>query len=188
MKVSLIVPIYDMQNGAEFLWRNICSIAEQSYTDYEIIISKTGHGMAGNSNDGMKRAKGELIKILFQDDCFSHTDALKDMVDNFKGGWLMTGTQNNSNPHWTRDILTGNNKLGSPSALLFENNGLMFDETMQWLIDCDFYWQLFQKYGEPTICPKANVELGLGKHQITNQLSESIKRKEFIYLRGKWLQ
>ena len=185
-KVSIILPYHDMENAEFFLKRNIDSIMSQTFKDYEIVLTKDGL-MAENSNSAIKRAKGELIKILYLDDYFAHKDALADIVDAFKGNWLITGTDNNPHPYWTDDIHTGNNKLGSPSALTFKNdNPLLFDEKLSWLLDCDLYTRLFERYGEPVILDDINVVIGCGTHQSTHLLSDELKASEVNYLMKKY--
>src|SRR3990167_8201229 len=108
-KVSIVLPIHNMKNGAFFLWRCINSIMEQTFKNYEIVITKEG-SMPVNTNAGIKKARGELIKILYLDDWFAHPNALKDIVDNFDYDrhWLITGVDTNPSPYWTPDIHTGN--------------------------------------------------------------------------------
>lgn len=184
--ISILVPYHDMDNAEFFLKRNIDSIMSQTYKDYEIVLTKDGK-MAENSNIAIKRATGDLIKILYLDDYFAHKDALQDIVGAFKGGWLMTGTDNNPNPYWTDDIHTGNNKLGSPSALTFENDRpLLFDESLTWLLDCDLYKRLYQRYGKPAIIDGINVVIGCGPHQSTHLLSDELKAGEVDYLIKKY--
>ena len=65
--ISIVIPYHDMHNGAFFLKRAIDSIMIQNYKDYEIILVKEGR-MAENTNAGIKKAKGNIIKILFMDD------------------------------------------------------------------------------------------------------------------------
>jgi len=186
MKLSIVIPIHKMEGGAGFLWRSINALTEQTFQDFEIIITKAGK-MAENTNAGIRRAKGELIKILYLDDCLAHKDALKDIVDNFTGNWLITGADNNPYPYYTDDIEFGNNKLGSPSCLTFRNGlDMYFDEKMSWLLDCDFYKRMYEKYGEPIILDGAGVNLGIGSHQMTNLLSEDIKNEELNYLIKKY--
>ncbi len=185
-KISLIIPIHDMKGGAEFLWSSVNAIMEQSFKDYEIIIVKDGL-MAANTNSGIKRARGELIKILYLDDQLAHKDALKEIVESFKGHWLVSATNDNPNPHYTHDIHTGNNKLGSPSALtILNDNPLLFDEKMSWLLDCDYYRRMYEKYGEPTILNKVNVIIGKGDHQVTHLMSDEDKWKEEDYMLEKY--
>lgn len=181
-----------MQGGADFLWRSVNALTEQSFQDFEIVITKQGT-MAENTNVGIKCARGELIKILYLDDCLAHKDALKDIVDAFElrpdAEWLITGTDNNVNPYWTDDIETGNNKLGSPSALTIRNHGLdtpLFDEKMTWLLDCDYYRRMYDRYGMPIILSGVGVNIGIGDHQVSNLLTDEQKGSEADYMRLKY--
>ena len=185
-KVSIVVPIYrKMPNAEFFIERCLSSIREQSFQDYEIVMTEDGK-MAENTNSGIKKATGELIKILYQDDMFAHKHALKDIVENFKGHWMITGVDNNPHPHWTKDIETGNNKLGSPSALTIKNEDpLLFDENLGWLLDVDLYKRMYDKYGAPTILDDVNVIMGIGDHQASNIMGDEVKLKEANYLKQK---
>ena len=188
-KVSIILPIHDMKNGAFFLWRAVNSIMEQTFRDYEIIITREGK-MAENTNAGMTRASGELIKILYLDDWFAHPNALKDIVDNFKEEdiWMITGANTNPHPYWTDDIETGNNKLGSPSALTMrKSHYLPFDNRMSWLLDCSLYKNLYQSYGKlPKILDGVNVNIGVGDHQMTHILTDEEKLAEHKLIKEKY--
>lgn len=190
-KVSIVVPIHDMQNGAEFLWRLVNSLTSQTFKDWELIITKDGK-MAENTNAGIKRARGELIKILYLDDYFTERTDLQEMIEYFDTSerqWLIVGTNNNLSPYWTDDIETGNNKLGSPSALLFKNNfekNLLFDEKMSWLLDCDYYKRMYQTYGKPEILEGDWIMLGVGDHQMTHILTDEQKLQEHVYIKQKY--
>lgn len=169
-----------MENGAFFLWRAINSIMEQTFKDYEIIITKEG-SMPVNTNAGLKKAKGELIKILYMDDFFAHPDALKDIVENFTPyyNWMITGVDTNPSPYWTDDIYLGNNHLGSPSALTMrKKNFMLFDERLSWLLDCELYWRMQKKFGLPKILEGVNVSIGVHKGQMTNLMSDDYKYNE----------
>jgi GT2 family glycosyltransferase len=186
--ISIVVPIHNMKNKDFFLKRCLDSIRSQTYQDYEIIITEKGK-MAENTNAGMREATGELVKILFMDDFFAHKNALKEIVDNFKKDdvWMITGADTNPHPYWTDDIHLGNNKLGSPSALTMRKDKMMFfDETMSWLLDCDLYKRMYNKYGPPKILDKINVNLGVGDHQMTHILTDEEKLKEHNYMEKKW--
>lgn len=190
MKLSVIIPIHNMEGGAEFLWRTVNILTEQTFQDFEIVITKQGT-MPQNTNAGIKRAKGELIKILYLDDTLSHPNALQDIVDNFKPEdmWMITGANNNPYPYYTDDIETGNNKLGSPSALTIRNkNPMLFDENMTWLLDCDYYKRMYEAYGEPKILFGNQVTIGEGKHQMTHKLTNEDKFREEDYLKEKYAQ
>lgn len=181
-----------MQNKEYFLNRCIDSIRQQTYQNYEIVICEAGKGMAGNTNEAMRQANGELLKILFMDDFFESKDSLKKIVDNFKGNWLVTGCKNDQDlghhmPMYSDDIETGNNTIGSPSVLTMRNGlDMYFDEELSWLLDVDLYKRLYTKYGAPVILNDINVVLGVGDHQTTNILTLNHKLSEHNYLKKKY--
>lgn len=178
--VSIVIPIHDMQDGAGFFWRCINSIMKQTYKDYEIIITKEGR-TSENTNAGIRKAKGDFIKFMHIDDFFSSEFALEEMVNNFTEdvGWLVTGCDNNPYPIWTDDIESGNNKIGSPSVVMIRNdNPPLFNENLVWLLDCDYYKKLYDKYGEPKILNSVNINIGVHAGQMTNLIAEDIKSNE----------
>lgn len=188
-KISVVVPIHDMLNGDKFLWRLVNSLMIQTFKDWELIITKDGR-MAENTNSGIKKARGEIIKILYLDDYFSDSQALDVMIGTLGNrDWLVCGTHNNPFPQYTIDIETGNNKLGSPSALMFRNcfeNNLLFDEKMSWLLDADLYKRMYEKYREPVILTGNWITLGIGNHQMTYILTDEQKQMEHNYLNKKY--
>lgn len=177
-----------MQDGAFFLWRLVNSLTAQTFKNWELIITKEGK-MAENTNAGIKRATGDLIKILYLDDYFTTQFSLEAMVDQFFGEWGIVGAHNNIEPQYTADIQTGNNKLGSPSALIFKNKfkaNLLFDESLSWLLDCDLYKRMYDAYGPPQIMGGNYVTLGEGPHQMTHILTDIQKISEYNYMNKKY--
>lgn len=188
--VSLAIPIHNMERSAFFLARLFDSLQWQTFKDYEIVISQESGTMAYNSNCAIQRCRGEIVKVLYMDDYFTEQDSLKKMVDAFKGGWLVTGCLHDDGntlgrhhiPSYNHAIHTGNNTIGSPSVLMFENKDpLLFDGTMNWLLDCDLYKRLYERYGEPTILEEPLVILGVGTHQTTYKLTDEEKQQEVFY-------
>jgi hypothetical protein len=188
-KVSLAIPYHDTPYTDIFLARLLHSIAKQTFRDFEIILTKEGK-MAENSNAAIKRSKGEIVKVMYMDDFFYTTGALEIMVEMFddpKTNWLIAGADNNQYPKWTDDIHTGNNKLGSPSALMFRNDQpLLFDEQMSWVLDCDLYKRLHERYGPPTIINGAHIGIGVHDLQVSNTMSDKDKSKEHEYINKKY--
>ena len=184
-KISVIIPYYDMPNGAFFLKRCIDSVMSQTYKNYEIILTKDGK-MAENTNSAIRRATGDLIKILYQDDYLAHENALKTIVDGFTGHWLVTGCEHDDGtrgrphlPEFNKDA----NTIGSPSVLTIKNGlGVYFNEKLSWTLDLDLYRRLHDKYGEPTILNDFNVVIGIHQGQATNLLSQEQKLKEEKYI------
>lgn len=188
-KVSIVIPYYPMKNHLTFLMRCLDSINKQTYRDFEVIITMEGKS-AENTNAGIKKATGDLIKILHMDDYFTHPEALQNIVDAFKDdiSWLVTGCSNNLHPILTGDLHLGNNKLGGPSVVtLRKGKHVLFDESMVWLFDCDFYKRMITQYGEPEIMSGNNVTIGEGEHQATNTLSDEVKQSELFLMRERYV-
>ena len=193
-KISLVVPIHWMKDWSYFLTRCLASIEGQTFTDYEIIITKAGK-MAENTNAGILKATGEIIKIMYVDDYLAHPQALQNLAENFKGGWLATGCVHDwgkgelTNPHKASfdGILKNANTIGSPSVIAIENKDpLLFDESMTWVLDLDYYKRLYERYGEPIILDSYDTVIGCGDHQATFTLSEEYKRQEEKLFTNKW--
>lgn len=192
-KLSICIPIHEMENKKFFLDRALRSIDEQTFKDYEIIITEEGK-MAENTNAAIKKATGEIIKILYMDDYLMNKHSLQRIVDEFKGGWLVTGCMhddgemigNYHKPAWNDNIHLVNT-IGSPSVLAFENKDpLLFDETLSWMLDADLYRRLYERYGLPTILDEDNVCIGIGSHQMTYKLTDEEKLKEVDYVTQKY--
>lgn len=193
-KVSICVPTHDMENGEFFLERLTDSLDKQTFRDFELIITKEGK-MARNTNAAIKKARGEIIKILYMDDFLYDKNALQHLVDGFSGGWAASGCvhdngANISNPHfpkWNDEVKNGNNTIGSPSVVAFANDTpLLFDENLSWLLDCELYGRLYARYGEPTIINYLDIGIGIGDHQTTHTMSDIQKQAEFTYIMEKY--
>src|SRR5574343_1107092 len=223
MKISICIPTYEMNGiASEFLSRSFNMLKKQTYKDFEVIVSDNSHyddiknlcidpmyqtlnikyfknpriGLSANTNESMKKASGELIKILYMDDYFANENSLKDIVDNVKGNWMVTGCgQDIGNgkikkeyyPTYNKTIYMGKNTIGSPTVLTIKNTDILFfDENLKWLLDCDYYKRLYDKYGEPSILNEINVVIGIGKHQTTSSIKLALILKEKIYVWTKY--
>ena len=189
--ISIAIPVYpQMKNGDALLKRCLDSIKSQSYQDYEIVITTSG-SMAENTNKALKASKGDLIKILYQDDYLAHSEALESIVEAFKGQWLVTGCIHDDGLSIQRPHLPWydpeENHIGSPSVLTMRNGlDMYFDENLGWLLDLDLYKRLYAKYGEPDTLDDINVVIGVGDHQATNTMGDQVKINEQIYLNEKY--
>lgn len=218
MEISIAIPVYAMGNkGLEMLKRCLESIRTQTLKPFEVVITDNSvgeyqvqmkklalsfkdlnvkyfvnpkKGITINTNETIKKCRGELIKILYQDDYFAHPEALQIISDNFTPTtqWLVTGCHNNLIPRYTEDIHLGNNKIGAPSVLTIRNEmPLLFDEKLSWLFDCDYYRRMYEAYGEPCFIYDVNVKIGIGDHQMTNILSDEIKNKELAIMKERYV-
>lgn len=206
--------------GATFLHFNLTKILFQTYNNIEIVISDHSQddsilnvckdfsnkgleiiylrnkNMVGNSsanlNKAIRAAKGDIIKVIFQDDFFYHNRSIEDIVREYQKNnnikWLVTScchTENGStyydfmNPKYTENILEGNNRISSPSVLSFINSQdkLLFDPDFVWLMDCDYYYRMYQKYGNPYYLKTTNV---VNRHWV-GQLTKTLPSERMEY-------
>lgn len=200
-KISICIPFHDTSNTAFFLSRLLNSIAQQTFTDYEIVLTKEG-SMPVNTNVSMRQAKGEFIKILYMDDYLAHTKALETIVKNFPKDamWLATGClhqrssgsdyEDPHSPHfpvYTHDIEKGNNKIGSPSVITLRNRDvLFFDENLSYMLDCDLYKRYYEKYGHPRLLEDLGVVIGIHEGQVSQTMSDKEKLQEVNYMESKY--
>ena len=69
-KVSVIIP-YRVDRG--YLDKAIDSVKKQTYPNIELIISKGDKGVSANLNDGVRKATGDYITYLCDDDLLTET-------------------------------------------------------------------------------------------------------------------
>ncbi len=173
---------------------NICKDFSNRGLDITYIKNEN---MVGNSsanlNEAIKSAKGGIIKVIFQDDFLYHDQSIEDIVKEYQKDdgvkWLVTScchTEDGSlyynymDPEYTLNILEGNNRISSPSVLSFINSEdkLLFDPDFIWLMDCDYYYRMYQKYGEPYYLKSTNVVNRHWGGQLTKILPKDIMDKE----------
>jgi glycosyltransferase involved in cell wall biosynthesis len=222
--ISICIPTYEMKGkGTEYLEYSFNILYHQTFKNYEIIISdhselnsikdlcdewktllnivyikndyKRGNSSA-NINNAIKNAKGEVIKILFQDDFLYDEHSLEKQIECFKGGWLVTACCHyNGNqiykpfyPKYHDHIQYGHNTISSPSVLMFENKDIIeFDDDLIWLMDVDYYKRLYNKFGLPNICNYISVVNREHEHQVSNTLATKEKQqKELEYIIQKY--
>lgn len=126
-KFSICIPVWEQYgDGVRFLSKNLESIQQQTFRDFEVVISdhsfddeihdlckkfekkftinylkyenNRGNGPA-NTNNCIRNSTGELIKIIFQDDFFVDENALLLITNEFNNKdchWLVTGSNHTS--------------------------------------------------------------------------------------------
>lgn len=185
-KISIVIPTAECE-GKKFLPRCLESISKQNYKNYEVIVTDEGK-VAYNMNCGIKKATGDIIKILCHDDYLNGPLALEEIVSSWKGGWLVSGCCHDTGdgklvvdhfPGWNPHVHRGFNTIGGLSVITFENKDpLLFTEGLDWVVDIDFYKRAFQRYGLPRFLMTPNVVIGYGEHQTTNHLTQEQRTKE----------
>lgn len=227
-KISICIPTYEMKGiGKTYLDYSFNILHSQTFKDFEVVISdhsiesdiedlclewkdrldinyikneyKRGISSA-NINVAMKHAKGEAIKILFQDDFLFDSNSLQIQYVHFFSNynhWMATACAHVKNettienpfyPKYHDAIHYGNNTISSPSVIMIKNDGVLeFDENLFWLMDVEYYKRLYDTYGLPSICNYVTVVNREHEYQVSNTLAtEEVKKSEYNYILEKY--
>jgi len=209
--ISICIPAF---KRIDFLKRLLDSIESQSFRDFEVIVTDdspsvevanlckeyekkfTLHyhnnsnslGTPENWNEAIRRAKGEWVKLMHDDDWFADEDSLQEYADTIadhpSGVFFFCAYRNvfdksgktkevfvsslaraslQKNPA----ILFASNLIGPPSVVVHKNNGeFWYDRSMKWVVDIDFYIRYLGKY-RPIYIPDILVNVGMHDEQVT---------------------
>ena len=214
MFISICIPTY---NSGEKLVRLLNSIKSQTFTDYEIIVSDDSNndavknivqqqfkelnieyyhneialGTPNNWNNGLKKTKGEWIKMMHHDDWLLDENVLQTFVDHvkvdpeakliycdFKNIDLENNTSSLGTTSWFELLLLRSNYLnlyknfiGNPSCTLFSSKlkPFEYDRRIKWLIDFDFYTWYFRREKKFTYIHKPLIAFRIHADQVTAQ-------------------
>jgi glycosyltransferase involved in cell wall biosynthesis len=228
--ISVVIPTYQMKGqGLSFLKRCLTSLQMQINIPpgtLEIIISDqstdktienfckafgnnlhyyriaTGCGNAAhNLNAGIFRAKGQYLKILFQDDFLvekDHLSSIIDVIQKKQPEIILSAAVHAINnldfynpmvPKPNQFFLFGKNTVSSPSVLTIKRDvaeGNAFDEYLLMLFDCDFYYRIFKKNLDIIILKNIRIANGIWSGQTQNHINRSQFTKEVRYLNRKY--
>lgn len=219
MKLSIAIPTYESHGrGCEFLLAQFQKFQQQTFKDFEIVISdhsknndieslcslynnfldikyyrneeKRGNSSA-NLNNALNKCSGELIKIIFQDDFLWDEYSLQYTIESFDKGaqWLVSACQHTNDdgisfnrefyPRYHDKIHLGFNTISSPSVLTIRNEDkILFDERLIWLMDVDYYKRCYENFNKPVILNKITVVNRISDVQLSSNMSEKIKNIE----------
>jgi hypothetical protein len=181
--LEVIISDHSINNDIENLTNNFTDL----FIRYFRNENNRGNSPA-NLNFGLNHAEGDIIKVMFQDDFFVNNNSLK-LIDNAftnkDAKWLVNGcchTTDSVNfynfmvPSWNDRILEGINTISSPSVLSFINSEIIFfDENLTMLMDCDYYYSLYKKYGLPFILPDCLIANTSHPNQISKMYNKNLK-------------
>jgi glycosyltransferase involved in cell wall biosynthesis len=153
-----------------------------------------------NVNTAIKNCDGEIIIPLFQDDFLFNNNYLKKLVEEFAPSNSKWGASacNHTDENETRFFynhpatysgfdVTGINTIGAPSVVYFKKEcEELFDENLIWLMDCEFYYRLYNKFGLPFIFDDIMVTVRMWENNVTNTLAtKAVRKKEAQYVIAK---
>ena len=225
--ISIAIPIHKTKMGQEYLYELLDSIQNQTYKEFEVIISDSSEDQyAGNviskfnkklkikhirsdfktlptnANNALNNCSGEIIKPMFSDDIFLEKDSLEHvnyLFNHNECNWILFSSYdfkykknnkiiplNGRVPEWNEKLLFGNNTIGAPSVMAYRNIiNENFDKNLRYLIDCDFYYILKRKYGDPYFSNKYLIGARHHEEQETELIGQMDILKEKFYLSYK---
>lgn len=225
-KISICIPTWEQYGfGEKFLTKLLFTIKDQTYRNFEVVISdhskseelvkvvqefesffeityvknenKRGNS-PHNTNNAILHSKGDIIKIMFQDDFFYTEDALQKINTSFTNDevkWVVNGCNhtdlensfyyNFMIPYWNPSIYKGVNTISSPSVLSFiQGTNIFFDENLEMLMDCEIYYNLYSKFGLPYVIKDTLITNRSHPTQIS-KLYKSDMQKEISHIKVK---
>jgi glycosyltransferase involved in cell wall biosynthesis len=179
----------------------LCRKRRQAYPlRYLRCTAKRGNPTA-NTNFAARQAEGAIIKLLHQDDfLFSH-DALARIVLAMRAAperrWGGVGCIHVNEtetafygPHLPRidpAMLQGQNRFGAPSVMFVRREDFLeMDESLIWVGDCELYYRMVQKLGQPLLLDDLLVAIRHWPRQVTHSVvTEDRKLLEIRYATAK---
>jgi glycosyltransferase involved in cell wall biosynthesis len=179
--------------------KNICS--KFKLLDIKYIKNNKNYGSSSaNLNNAIENSKYDIIKFLMQDEYIYDENTLLDIKKLFNDNttnWTATGCLYGNDvekpigkmiPYYNDNIIYGNNTIGSPSIVSIRRTSdlELFNPDLIWLMDCDYYKRLYDKWGEPKIIPEYKIFVNQHKNQVTNIIDNTLKQKEHEFLIKKY--
>lgn len=211
VNISICIPAYKRTG---FLKRLLDSICIQSYKDYEVIVSDDSLiddveevcmlytnkmnlkylrntpalGTPENWNHAIRQASGKWIKLMHDDDWFSHKNSLlkfANAIEEFPHSDFIFSAYSNvyentgkSEAVFMNDFrkkkmlenpvtLIANNVIGPPSVVMHRNDKQhWYDKNVKWVVDMEFYIR-YLKTTEPSFISEVLVNVGVNEDQVT---------------------
>lgn len=165
---------------------------------YYRLYDKRGNSSA-NMNNAIIHATGQIIKPMFQDDFFCNNECVfeivKAMNENPNLSWggvgfihadeNITKYYGDQIPYDNHQLLAGNNTFGCPTVAFFKKSDVMFDEKLIWLMDCEYYHSLRNRFGKPLIVNKTGVAIRVWSQSVSREVPEHVKASEERYVLEK---
>jgi glycosyltransferase involved in cell wall biosynthesis len=169
----------------------ICSTYTRHGAEIRYHRAKPGIGLAANINSAVSMARGDMVKILFQDDYLNQAKVLKGNARRLKfskSKWLVTGTLHLDQtsgeflkpmlPSLNKNFLDGVNTFSSPSVAIFYRECFVpFDTRLSYLVDCEWYFRMIHNFGSPVLRKSLDIVNRLHDTQATHDFKHLLGRE-----------
>jgi glycosyltransferase involved in cell wall biosynthesis len=143
---------------------------------------------SANLNVAIVNCTGQLVKILCQDDYLADEWAIERTVKAFgeADAWLVSSylytadgvSFDRHDPRVTPDLAVANT-IGTHSCLTIRNSHPeLFDEDLLWLMDCEYYRRMHDRFGPPVILRDVTVVQMLWEGQVTNTYASDARLRQ----------
>lgn len=215
--ISICIPAY---KNVDFLKRLLDSIVRQDFKDYEVIVTDDSpdnrvqllikeyegrmpqlhywkndpaEGMPQNWNTALKKARGEWIKMMHDDDWFARADSLSQFASqthtevdfifcNYENHYLEADGQRIKRTELVQFLesrsdlikkeplaLLADNLIGPPSVCLVRANAdVYYDPRLRWRVDIDYYVRILKQKPLMISIPLPLIAVGMNQDQVTN--------------------
>jgi glycosyltransferase involved in cell wall biosynthesis len=224
--LSIAIPCYEYRGkGAEILEYSFEKMRRQTYKNFDVVIAdhsvddqienlccvwsnkldikyfrnENGRGNAAvNTNFSIRNCKGDLIKLLCQDDYLFDRFSLEKTVRAFDDdtNWLASAYMHTFDKikYFRRHLPTMNpriyvvNTIGTPSCVTLRNVNDMplMDSNLSYYYDCDFYKRFADQYGMPKIISDITVVNVLWENSISASVNNDLINREMQYILKKY--
>jgi glycosyltransferase involved in cell wall biosynthesis len=230
--ISICIPAF---KNTDFLARLLDSITIQRFRDFEVVVTDDSPdeavgalcrdyetriplryyrndrqlGTPENWNEGVRKASGQWIKIMHDDDWFSDDGSLEKFAmavvmhpeaglifSAYRDVFLDEGRERlmfvpkRRYRAFLRDpaVLFSRNIIGPPSVVMFRRSlPVQFDRAVKWVVDIDFYIRALAGKMKPYYIGEVLINVGLGRQQVTMDCKRQrvVEIPENFYLLNK---
>jgi hypothetical protein len=173
----------------------IFDVVKRYFDKFEIRYYKNPkRGISNNTNFAIDQARYDKIKPIYMDDILVGEYAIAEFSEALnRSAWAISDSYKitatgykvkQKVPYWRDEVIQGFNSIGMPSVVAFRRNDIRFDPKLVTLLDCEFYWLLRERYGDPEFIRKPIV--GQRYHENSTSSKQVNRRiEEFEYLKEK---
>ena len=154
--------------------------------------------ISSNLNNCVANATGDIIDFMLQDDFYFQPNSLQKRLEILGDAhWAVSATLHYNVekdlyywhliPEYRTDIYLGFNSIGSPSLLTMKREGApLFDDKLFMLTDCDYYKQLYDKFGLPKTSSEITVISCMWEGQSQKGVSQDKLAGEVAHVKLKY--